>query len=85
MHWRNVGSLKSFLLQDIKGDLLLEIELTGLALAAGRNDAATFPDYHVFTSNSTGNTAPLAVGALGLGGKLLDLRDVAFSLEFFIL
>ena len=86
MRSRNVKRLKTFLRRDIAEDLLLEIELMGLALAAGINDATTFPDYHVFASNQTGNTALLAVWALGIGGELcFDLRNVGFSLGFFIL
>jgi uncharacterized membrane protein YoaK (UPF0700 family) len=85
MRPRNIKRLKSFLLQEIAGDLLLEIELMGLALAAGINDATTFPDYHIYASNQTGNTVLLAVRALGLGGALFDLRDVGFSLGSFIL
>jgi uncharacterized membrane protein YoaK (UPF0700 family) len=76
---------KVYLLEDVDIDLLLEVELMGLALAAGINDATTFPDYRVFASNQTGNTALLAVGALGIGGKLLDLRYVGFSLGMFVL
>lgn len=66
-------------------DGLLETELMLLALAAGINDATTFPDYHVFASNQTGNTALLAVGALGLAGNTVDLKNVGFSLGLFIL
>lgn len=65
-------------------DGLLETELMILALAAGINDATTFPDYHVFASNQTGNTALLAVGALGLVGNTIDLRNVGLSLGLFI-
>lgn len=57
----------------------------GLSLAAGINDAATFPDYHIYVSNQTGNTVLLAVRTLGLGGELFDLRGVGFSLGFYIL
>ena len=81
----NIERLKAYLLEDIRGGLLLEVELMVLAIAAGINDATTFPDYHVFVSNQTGNTALLAVGALGLGGKMLDLRNVGFSLGCFII
>lgn len=56
-----------------------------LALAAGINDATTFPDYRVFASNQTGNTVLLAVGAFGLASDTVDLRDVGFSLGNFIL
>ena len=76
---------RAFLNEDISDEALLELELMGLALAAGINDATTFPDYHVFASNQTGNTALLAVGALGLGGELVDLKNVVFSLGFFII
>lgn len=66
-------------------DVLLETELMLLALAAGINDATTFPDYRVFASNQTGNTALLAIGSFGLGGNVVDLRDIGFSLGLFIL
>lgn len=56
---------KRFLLQEIAGDQLLEVEQMGLSPAAGTNDAATFPDYHIYTSNQTCNTVLLAVRALG--------------------
>ena len=56
-----------------------------LALAAGINDATTFPDYRVFASNQTGNTALLAIGVFGLATDTVDLRNISFSLGFFIL
>lgn len=56
-----------------------------LALAAGINDATTFSDYRVFASNQTGNTALLAIGALGLAEDAVDLESVGFSLGMFIL
>lgn len=55
-----------------------------LALATGIMDAATFSDYHVFVSNQTGNTALLAVGALGVGGSMVKLSNVGVSLGVFI-
>lgn len=82
---RNLQLRQHFLLQEIAGDLLLEVEPVGLSLAAGINDAATFPDYHIYVSDQTGNTVLLAVRALGLGGELFGLRGVGFSLGFYIL
>lgn len=77
---------QTFLNTQVGPDALLEFELMGLALAAGINDATTFPDYRVFASNQTGNTALLAVGALGLVDReAVDLNDVAVSLGLFIL
>ena len=55
----------------------------GFTLAAGINDATTFPDYHVFASNQTGNTALLAVCSPGIRDGIVDLRDVGFSLGKF--
>lgn len=69
---------------EIGNDLILELELMGLALATGIMDAATFSDYHVFVSNQTGNTALLAVGALGVGGPMVKLSNVAVSLGAFV-
>ncbi|MCJ1478610.1 hypothetical protein MMC13_007291 [Lambiella insularis] len=65
-------------------DLFLEIELMTIAFATGIMDAVTFPDYHVFASNQTGNTALLAVGALGIGQGIVDLRHVGLSLGAFV-
>lgn len=81
-----IGSrFKAYLFQNIGTDLLLELELMGLTLAAGMNDATTYPDYHVFASNQTGNTALLAVGSLGIGGGIVDLGNIGFSLGLFVL
>lgn len=70
--------------KDVADDLMLECQLFALAFAAGVLDATTFPDYSVFVSNQTGNTALLAVGALGLS-NVVALENVAFSLSFFII
>lgn len=79
--------MTQYLKQKLAPNSLLEIELMLLALAAGINDATTFPDYGVFASNQTGNTALLAVGALHLrlASGEIDLRDVGISLGTFIL
>lgn len=74
-----------FLSQHIAVDALLEFELLTLALATGIMDATTYPDYHVFASNQTGNTAILAVGALGIGGTdLVNMSNTGVSLGCFI-
>lgn len=73
-----------YLFEAVAVDLRLEIELLTLALATGIMDATTFPDYRVFASNQTGNTALLAVGALGIGGDVILLKNVGMSLGCFI-
>jgi uncharacterized membrane protein YoaK (UPF0700 family) len=69
---------------EIADDIILELELMGLALATGIMDATTFTDYHVFVSNQTGNTALLAVGALHLNDDLVRLQNVGISLGLFV-
>lgn len=77
-------SWKSTFFQDVADDTYIEAQLLALALAAGINDAATFPDYHLFVSNQTGNTALLGVGALGLSPDIVILPNVGMSLGLFI-
>lgn len=79
-----VQRFKAHLTTNIAHDLFLETELMILALATGIMDAVTFPDYHVFASNQTGNTALLAVGALNIGGGIVDLKHVGVSLGTFV-
>ncbi|KAF2717479.1 hypothetical protein K431DRAFT_153876 [Polychaeton citri CBS 116435] len=51
---------------DIGDGLLAEVELTLLTLATGMQDVTTFPDYHCFVSNQTGNTVLLMASVSGL-------------------
>lgn len=69
---------------------LLELELLILALAIGIQDAISFPDFHCFASNQTGNTVLFAVGVLlddssGSGPPLIAISTIAVSLSFFII
>lgn len=54
------------------------------AFGTGIMDAVTFPDYHGFASNQTGNTALLAIGALDIGGGIVKLQHVGLSLGAFV-
>ena len=54
-----------------------------IAFATGIMDVLTFPEYHVFASNQTENTALLAVGALSIGGGIISLPHVDTSLGLF--
>lgn len=80
----NRAKKNGYLFQHVAVDMVLELELLTLALATGIMDATTFPDYHVFASNQTGNTALLAVGALGVGGGIVDLKNAGVSLGCFV-
>ena len=81
---RRLQRCKTYLMGNVASDLNLEIELMMLAFATGIMDAVTFPDYHVFASNQTGNTVLLAVGALDIGGGIVKMRNVGVSLGTFV-
>ncbi|MCJ1232007.1 hypothetical protein MMC12_008688 [Toensbergia leucococca] len=74
----------SRLTADVDEDVYLEAELLALAFATGMQDATTFPDYHCFASNQTGNTVLLAVGIVGVGGTLFEFPNVSVSLSVFL-
>ncbi|ORY62197.1 DUF1275 domain protein [Pseudomassariella vexata] len=51
-----VSRAKSHMLEDVRPSLFAEIELLILTFCTGIQDAVSFPDYHCFASNQTGNT-----------------------------
>lgn len=65
----NSLSVRQHLTSNIEPDLLAEIELLLLTVSTGIQDVTTFPDYHCFASNQTGNTVLLAVAIIGLPGR----------------
>ena len=93
------GSLSTFtrrartwLKQQIDSDQhYLEAELILLAIATGIIDACSFPKYHCFVSNQTGNTVLFAVAAFSLFGDRSEtnfqvpVSHLGLSLGFFIL
>lgn len=76
--------VRRYLSADLRVDWLLEIQLLLLTFGTGIQDAISFPDFHCFASNQTGNTVILAVGLAGLGGDLFNVADVGISLALFI-
>ncbi|KAL5114893.1 hypothetical protein ACEQ8H_007211 [Pleosporales sp. CAS-2024a] len=82
--------LSDRLQQDINPDSrLLEVELLLLALAIGIQDAISFPDFHCFASNQTGNTVLFAVGILHKTEQLeasssFSIATIAVSLSCFL-
>ncbi|KAG0645794.1 hypothetical protein D0Z07_7682 [Hyphodiscus hymeniophilus] len=75
---------KNFLQTAVRDDFLLECQLLLLSFSIGIQDAASFPDYHCFASNQTGNTVLLAVGAARLT-ELFSLSNIGISLSMFVL
>jgi uncharacterized membrane protein YoaK (UPF0700 family) len=78
------GKVRTFLSHEMERELHIEIQLILLAFATGIGDATTFPDYGVFASNQTGNTALLALGALNVDPAIISLSNVSASLGMFI-
>lgn len=74
----------AYLTASIRINVLVEAELLLLAFATGMQDATTFPDYHCFASNQTGNTVLMAVGAAGIAGSLFSLPNIGVSLGLFV-
>jgi uncharacterized membrane protein YoaK (UPF0700 family) len=58
------GRLKRHLANPIRVTVFAEIELLILTFCTGMQDVTTFPDYHCFASNQTGNTVMLALAVL---------------------
>lgn len=79
-----IQQLIAYLTAPIRINVLVEAELLLLAFATGMQDATTFPDYHCFASNQTGNTVLLAVGAAGTVGSLFSLPNIGVSLGLFV-
>ncbi|KAK4924676.1 hypothetical protein LTR66_016443 [Elasticomyces elasticus] len=65
-------------------DWHVELELLLLTFATGMQDAISFPDFHCFASNQTGNTVILAVASAGLGHGLFDIANIGVSLAMFL-
>lgn len=76
--------LREYFSAPIPEDVLLEAEMLALTFATGIEDAATFPDFHCFVSNQTGNTVLLAIATSGIS-TMTSLPYIATSLSMFIL
>jgi hypothetical protein len=77
--------VRRHLTADVREDMLLEAQLLLLVFATGVQDATTFPDYHCFAGNQTGNTVLIAVGAAGVGAGVFSIHNIGISLAAFVL
>ncbi len=81
------GRLRQHLSSPIRVNIFAEIELLILTFCTGIQDATTFPDYHCFASNQTGNTVMLAMAVI-LPEATHDLfvtANIGMSLGCFLL
>lgn len=81
---RSKLNLWTYLMDDVREDLLLESQLLLLSFATGIQDAAAWPDYTCFASNQTGNTLFLAIGVAGLAEHAYSFPNIGMSLGAFI-
>ncbi|TPX18703.1 uncharacterized protein E0L32_002560 [Thyridium curvatum] len=64
--------------------VFVDIELLALSFATGIQDAISYPDYHCFASNQTGNTVLLALAAADVGTDLFNTANTCLSLGVFL-
>jgi uncharacterized membrane protein YoaK (UPF0700 family) len=77
--------IKEYLSAPVLEDVLLEAQMLALTFATGIEDAITFPDFHCFVSNQTGNTVMLAIAASSISPTIVSLPYIATSLSMFVL
>lgn len=79
--------LKHHLTSPIQTNFLAEAELLILTFCTGIQDATTFPDYHCFASNQTGNTVMLAMAVLlpDVTYELFVTENIGVALTLFLI
>ncbi|KAI3332989.1 hypothetical protein F4824DRAFT_473649 [Ustulina deusta] len=75
------------MLEDIRPSGFVELELIFLTFCIGIQDAISFPDYHCFASNQTGNTVFLVIALVlpWLDGENFFVPNIGAALGFFLL
>ncbi|RMZ81618.1 hypothetical protein DV736_g6651, partial [Chaetothyriales sp. CBS 134916] len=78
--------IQTHLTTPVRPSFPTEILLLLLTITTGIQDATTFPDYHCFASNQTGNTIflTLAVVTPTLNGKMFVTANIAVALALFL-
>ncbi|KAI0200353.1 hypothetical protein F4808DRAFT_429528 [Astrocystis sublimbata] len=75
------------MLENVRPSGFVEFELVLLTFCTGIQDAISFPDYHCFASNQTGNTVFLLLALVlpWLDGEQFYLANIGSALGFFLL
>lgn len=78
--------LAPHLLTPIRNDRVIELELLLLTFCTGVQDAISFPDYHCFALNQSGNTVLIALAFTvpRVTGELIVTANVGVSLCLFL-
>ncbi|KAJ6445995.1 T-complex protein 1 subunit delta [Purpureocillium lavendulum] len=76
----------SHLKEDIRSSAFAELLLVILTFCTGMQDATTFPDYHCFASNQTGNTVFLCLALIlpQLNGESFITSNIGMALGLFL-
>ncbi|KAL2139750.1 hypothetical protein VTI28DRAFT_4733 [Corynascus sepedonium] len=76
----------SHLNENVRASILVEIELLILTFCIGLQDAVSFPDFHCFASNQTGNTVflILAIVVPEAEGEMFFTVNIGIALGFFL-
>ncbi|KHN99993.1 DUF1275 domain protein [Metarhizium album ARSEF 1941] len=79
-------SVCAYMCQDIRGSIFTELQLVILTFCTGMQDATTFPDYHCFASNQTGNTVFLCLALIlpQLNGETFFTPNIGMALGLFL-
>ncbi|KAJ0121258.1 hypothetical protein J7T55_008421 [Diaporthe amygdali] len=81
-----ISRSKRHLLAPVRSSAFAELELLLLTFCTGIQDAISFPDYHCFASNQTGNTVFLAVSVVvpEFNGDMFFTANIGVALGLFL-
>ncbi|ATY59057.1 DUF1275 domain [Cordyceps militaris] len=80
------GGIVGHFTSDIRPTMFAELQLLILTFCTGIQDATTFPDYHCFASNQTGNTVLLCLAIVfpQANGDLFIVPNIGMALGLFL-
>ncbi|KAL7932794.1 hypothetical protein V8C35DRAFT_306795 [Trichoderma chlorosporum] len=80
------NELVDYFTQDVRTSLFVELQLLLITFCTGIQDATTFPDYHCFASNQTGNTIFLCLALVipEFNGNMFYTSSIATGLGVFL-
>ncbi|KAK8089558.1 hypothetical protein PG997_004519 [Apiospora hydei] len=81
-----LSKIQSHMNDSVRPSSYAELELLLLTFCTGIQDAVSFPDYHCFASNQTGNTVflMLAIVMPSFDGEMFITANIGAALGFFL-
>ncbi|KAI1078315.1 hypothetical protein F5B20DRAFT_582541 [Whalleya microplaca] len=82
----NASRAWRYVQQPVAASTFIELELIILTFCIGIQDAISFPDFHCFASNQTGNTVFLMLAIIlpELNGEMFFTANIGAALGFFL-